>query len=422
LTSLPKASLLDILPSQEPLGLEECRPNLGTEGMELLSQLLDVDYRRRLTARQALGHAYFADAGVTTQVAVEGAREASEEAFQTYLARDFRQERSWQMWLLTVLSALGPRLRGKSGLSQHIWSFLAKPTRPQPDYMLAQKEITKVTRATAVAWLVWAINKLGLQPAVLPLSVHLFDGFLPMHPGTRKNEIWLVAAASLFLAAKIEHPAYNSEDLNAKTLNDLTGCKYSENQILETEIQIATSRKFCAPAWGPYHFLCHFCSLAKLSQRYFFVAQALLEQSLCFYELSRFSPSLLAGGCCWLAIWLQKGYDGGRRQGLRGEPLREAQADPSKRSEPPASSQEAAARKAQGVAVRRFRVASGRSPAEVEYCADDIVSSFLWWEDNQHLWWELNQQLKIVRHKFARKEYLDASALIWPPVSVEAAS
>lgn len=409
---------------QEPLGLSDAERLLGREGSRLLTSLLDLDYTRRITARAALCHAYFAgesEHGAASSHAgarpvgsptmpparrCSGGREASTpgedrspsplvplEAARCYLKRDVRKERTHGVWCLAALQAVHQRLHRISGLCQHVWGFLLRPRHPSPDYILGLAYIKEWMRAVLIDWLVEVHWKWRLQPAALLLAVDLIDRYLARNPALATNRFQLLGVAALFLAAKVEDEHYDT-DMSATTLAWITDRAYTAAEVLDMEAALATSVDFEAPSWGAYHFLCCYTALAPLPTRYFFVAQCYIEQSLCIYRLSRFSPSLMAAGCYFLAAQLS-------------------------RQQPPASALllsgpdellEAAPRSHAEGWPRTLAEEIGRTEAEVQRSAEevgDLVGNF----DGRG---SSGKPLIAVRNKFARAVHLRAADLVWP--------
>jgi hypothetical protein len=167
--------------------------------------------------------------------------------------------------------------------------------------MILQSDINERMRAVIVDWIIEVHNRFKLCSDSLFLSVSLIDRYLNKKPIKRK-ELQLLSVVSLLVACKCEE-IFSPEIRDFVCIMDKSYEKediiYLEKsllKILKFEVTIPTALKF-------YEILSVKLSLNKNDFHFGFY---LLELSLLNFKISKYNPSLVAAGSCYMTMILFK--------------------------------------------------------------------------------------------------------------------
>jgi cyclin B len=155
-------------------------------------------------------------------------------------------------------------------------------------------------------------------PRTLFLVAAIIDKYLSIKP-VRKEDLQLVGAAALFLAAKYEETYQVPE---AAELVAISAKVFTKSDILRMEAEIVRTLDFNLVFNTAYNFLEPFCCLLEYEPKRFFLAQYILELALLDARFLRYRPSLQAAATIYLinkikrseAVWpdiivAASGYD-----------------------------------------------------------------------------------------------------------------
>nr|USW07987.1 G2/mitotic-specific cyclin-1 [Crypthecodinium cohnii] len=261
-----------------------------------------------------------------------------------------------------------------------VCSFLWDPKGPRPNGLAAQPGIKEWMRTVLVDWLVEVHWKWRLRPPVFFSTVAIIDRYLAVAPRPVRTAFFqLLGTAALFWAAKVEDETFDT-DVSARSLAWLTDGAHSPEHVVQMEHHLATCCNFECPGGGAYRLYFHLMQVARSSQKIFFIGQCYLELSMHFYRLVRFSPSLLAASCCYLALWHEAG----------------SKAAPGGKLEPIVWSS----------ALRR---ATQRDGGQVHRCAEEIYIVA-----RQPLRSQQGRYLVGIRDKYKIPEHFNATEQVWP--------
>ena len=124
-------------------------------------------------------------------------------------------------------------------------------------------------RVVLLDWIVDVQLKFKMFPQTLFIVVAIIDKYLSLRT-VRKEELQLVGAAALYIAAKYEETYQVPE---AAELVSLSAKAFSKGELLRMEADIIKALDFQLVFNTPYHFLSPFCKLAKWEPKKFYLAQ-----------------------------------------------------------------------------------------------------------------------------------------------------
>ena len=169
-----------------------------------------------------------------------------------------------------------------------------------PDYLAGQQEVLPGMRAMLVDWMGGVVVQLALLPETLHLAVSCLDRFLQAEVATlAKEQLQLVAAAALLLAAKYEESAPPELAELAHTAGG--GAPAAELRRMELRMLRRLEFRLGAPAalrWA------RLADPALLGAQAHQLAKYLLELSLVDYRLVGVLPSRRAAAAAALAARL----------------------------------------------------------------------------------------------------------------------
>lgn len=170
-------------------------------------------------------------------------------------------------------------------------------SRPNPNYMSKQEDITYGMRSILVDWLVDVNGEYNMQPETLYLSVNYIDQFMSIM-GVARNKLQLLGTSSCMIAAKFEE--IYPPDLDEFVY--ITDNTYTLPQVIRMEKVILKVLQFGLSGPTPYWFLQRFCYLHNVDERCHHLAMYLCELTLLESDpFLVFLPSIIAGSALCLA-------------------------------------------------------------------------------------------------------------------------
>ncbi|XP_050670415.1 G2/mitotic-specific cyclin-B3 isoform X2 [Leptidea sinapis] len=194
-----------------------------------------------------------------------------------------------------------------SYFAMDIFNYLKsrEPLFPIDDYLQRMKGITSWMRALLVDWMVEVQESFELNHETLYLAVKLVDLYLTRSSKTKpekehltKEELQLLGAASLFIAAKFD------ERIPPLVDDFLYICDgaYTLSQLLRMEINILKVIDFDLGIPLSYRFLRRYARCARVSMPTLTLARFVLEQCLLEYGLVSLPDSKVAAAALYLAL------------------------------------------------------------------------------------------------------------------------
>ena len=166
------------------------------------------------------------------------------------------------------------------------------------DYMKYQTDLTPKIRAMLVNYVVEVAEKFNLKNKTLYLSVQIIDRLFSREK-INKHFFQLVGITSLFISSKYEEIYYP----DIKDWVEITGGKYTEDQILKMEDLIVGSLDFHLLPIYPYAFYEIICLKLGIEKEDFFLGALILEIALFDYALVKYKSSTI---CESVIIMLMK--------------------------------------------------------------------------------------------------------------------
>ena len=177
------------------------------------------------------------------------------------------------------------------------WFRVEPLTRVSCNYMRSQTDINHKMRAILVDWLVEVHLKFKLMPETLFLTHNLIDRFLEKKVVSRKN-LQLVGVTAMLLASKYE-------EIWAPEVRDfvyISDKAYTREQIIEMEKDMLSELGFHLTVPTPFHFLSRFFKAAGADKQMQLLSNFLVECALVDYGALKFSNSMLAASCVYVAM------------------------------------------------------------------------------------------------------------------------
>ncbi|KYM98962.1 G2/mitotic-specific cyclin-B [Cyphomyrmex costatus] len=182
---------------------------------------------------------------------------------------------------------------------------------------LAGQEITPKMRCVLVDWLVEVHQQFRLMQETLYLTIAIIDRFLHTHTHTHVNDymyilflqlfraidrkkLQLVGVTAMFIASKYE-------EMYSPDISDfvyITDKAYSKADILNMEMLIVRTLDYSFGRPLPLHFLRRYSKAGKALPIHHTMAKYFLEESLVYYEMCHYPPSLIAAAAIYLAFLL----------------------------------------------------------------------------------------------------------------------
>lgn len=204
----------------------------------------------------------------------------------------------------TSLALPSPNLSVSIEHQQEILHYLQKEESKyfiDKDYMLNQKDVNGKMRSILIDWLVDVCLKFELQPHILFNTVGLIDRYLEV-VSIERTKLQLVGVACLMITSKFE-------EVFPPMLKDyLSVCDnaYSKKELLKIESDILIRMNFKIMHTSSYEFLSNYHSRLKLTEREFYFAQYILENSIFDLVHLRHSNSILAAAAIFFVNKLFK--------------------------------------------------------------------------------------------------------------------
>ncbi|XP_076761496.1 G2/mitotic-specific cyclin-B-like [Xylocopa sonorina] len=163
---------------------------------------------------------------------------------------------------------------------------------------LSGQEVTPKMRSVLVDWLVEVHQQFHLLQETLYLTVAIIDRFLQAFRSIDRKRLQLVGVTAMFIACKYE-------EMYSPDINDfvyITDNAYSKIEILQMEMLIVKTLDYSFGRPLPLHFLRRYSKAGKALSVHHTMAKYFLEQSLVYYEMCHYPPSLIAAAAIYLAF------------------------------------------------------------------------------------------------------------------------
>lgn len=253
--SLPEYS--DDFPKFSPKPISKWASKLDPLGQDLLSNLLTINPEKRITARQALAHPWFAPDGHSTKPV--GSMSLATDAFQNILRVESR----------TV-------------------------TRKNPT--ADQKEITANMRSTLIEALTEITVSGEHRFEALCLAKYIIDTFL-LKNRVDSGSLLLLGITAFVIATKTE----DMEPMALKSARKIANKKFSEKKIKDMEVNVVSALKSQLWSPTPLHFLDLLFAIQHADNKTRRIATFLAIATLPKTELIEFNPSRVACACLFIA-------------------------------------------------------------------------------------------------------------------------
>ncbi|KYM76472.1 PREDICTED: G2/mitotic-specific cyclin-B [Atta cephalotes] len=163
---------------------------------------------------------------------------------------------------------------------------------------LAGQEITSKMRCVLVDWLVEVHQQFRLMQETLYLTIAIIDRFLQLFRSIDRKRLQLVGVTAMFIASKYE-------EMYSPDISDfvyITDKAYSKMDILDMEMLIVRTLDYSFGRPLPLHFLRRYSKAGKALPVHHTMAKYFLEESLVYYEMCHYPPSLIAAAAIYLAF------------------------------------------------------------------------------------------------------------------------
>lgn len=175
-------------------------------------------------------------------------------------------------------------------------------TRPKPNYMKKQNDLTPQMRSILVDWLVEVAIEYKMYDETLYLAVNYVDRFLSQMAVLR-GKLQLVGTAAMLLASKFEE-IYAPEVTEFVYITDET---YTRQQVLRMEHLMVKVLKFDICCVTPLSFIDRLLKSIQADEQITKVAKFLCDLSLLEYNLVKITPSLIATAVVLQANFIVRG-------------------------------------------------------------------------------------------------------------------
>ncbi|KAG5336151.1 CCNB protein, partial [Acromyrmex heyeri] len=163
---------------------------------------------------------------------------------------------------------------------------------------LAGQEITPKMRCVLIDWLVEVHQQFRLMQETLYLTIAIIDRFLQLFRSIDRKKLQLVGVTAMFIASKYE-------EMYSPDISDfvyITDKAYSKIDILNMEMLIVKTLDYSFGRPLPLHFLRRYSKAGKALPIHHTMAKYFLEESLVYYEMCHYPPSLIAAAAIYLAF------------------------------------------------------------------------------------------------------------------------
>lgn len=174
--------------------------------------------------------------------------------------------------------------------------FMLSQESGQPPCQPRCCEVSDCMRTILLDWIVDVHLKFKMFPQTLFLVAGILDKFLATR-AVRKEDLQLVGAAALFVAAKYEE-TYQVPEI--AELVSLSAKVFSKNDLLRMEAEILRALDFNLVFNTAYHFLEPFCKLLAYEPKRHSLAQYILELALLDGRFGHYKASLVAASTIFL--------------------------------------------------------------------------------------------------------------------------
>lgn len=169
-------------------------------------------------------------------------------------------------------------------------------TKPDPNYIKDQAELTWKMRSVLVDWLIEVHNKFHLLPETLYLAINILDRFLS-HRVVSLVKLQLVGITALFVASKYEEVVHPS----VKNFIYLADNGYTEKEVFKSEVYLLSVIEFQLHYPNPMNFLRRISKAESYDLHSRTLAKYLMEVTLLDEKFIGIAPSLVAAGGAYLA-------------------------------------------------------------------------------------------------------------------------
>lgn len=174
---------------------------------------------------------------------------------------------------------------------------LEKKFPVKKNYLIGQ-EVTPKMRSVLIDWLIEVHQQFHLMQETLYLTVAIIDRFLQSFQSIDRKRLQLVGVTAMFIASKYEE-MYSPDVSDFEYITDNA---YTKLEILQMELLIVKTLDYSFGRPLPLHFLRRYSKAGKALPIHHTMAKYFLEQSLIYYEMCHYPPSLIAAAAIYLAF------------------------------------------------------------------------------------------------------------------------
>ncbi len=251
---------------------------IGSEGMDLLGMLLNVDPQRRPTTEVALAHPFFGELGVPKQIAMvpTGPR--------CYSTKSVPMSQLAVMWKTMTDNE--------------------KLYRPNPGYMAKQTSVNETMRSILIDWLIDVSVHFELSDETLQLAVMYLDRTLStLVVDKAKLQLFGVTCMKVADVFNERSKEYYRQE-SAKEYAYITAEEYTAKELIETEKKVLSLLKFRMYSPTCAHFLRIYETALGIDEPTRILSNYLSDLMLLNYEALGQAPSLLASAILCFACFV----------------------------------------------------------------------------------------------------------------------
>jgi serine/threonine protein kinase len=246
--------------------LMELKDTLGSDGMDLLWKLLDLDTQNRISAGEALQHPFLSDMESDMEIDATGQNHTNLSQYEVRSHIDLLKKNEELL-------------------------------RPDPQYMSKQSMVSESMRTILVDWLVDVSMHFEVMGETLHFAIGYIDRTLSVLE-IEKNKLQLVGVTCMKIADVFNEKSkeYYRQD-NASEYAYITADEYTSDEVIKMEKQILTLLDF--NCYSPT--VIHFLKLLNMSEEVKLLSNYLADLMLLTTKPLAFKPSLVANSIMYLA-------------------------------------------------------------------------------------------------------------------------
>lgn len=186
-----------------------------------------------------------------------------------------------------------------SEYAQDIYMYLMKredQTKIKEDFMKTHSSTTKM-RMILVDWIADVQTSFNLLPETFYLAISIIDQYLQLNSTIGRDNLQLVGATAMFIAAKYEEVVLPS----LQDVIYICDNFYTKVDILKMEMDIAKKLDFKFSVPLPIQFYRRCCKISKCTEPSYVLGKYILELSLLDHKMSSVKASLKAAAAYCLS-------------------------------------------------------------------------------------------------------------------------